>query len=203
VITSGDHIFKNRGVNTIIDAEPRLLRPANFPDGVPGSGYGLFQSRSGAGIAVINLLGRTFMQPKDCPFKKAETILEKLDGRAKIIIVDFHAEATSEKIAFARFLDGRVSLVFGTHTHVQTADECILPGGTAFITDVGMTGPFESVLGRDIAATVRKFRTQMPVRLDVAKRDLRVCGVRVSIDPATGRAVAIERVEEKIEGGNT
>jgi metallophosphoesterase (TIGR00282 family) len=169
VMTSGNHIWDKKEAVTYITKENRLLRPANYPSAVPGCGSIVMTSRSGEKIAVLNLSGRVFMPPLDCPFKVARQELPALKEQAKVVVVDFHAEATSEKAAFGLFLDGDVSAVLGTHTHVQTADEKILPEGTAFITDVGMTGPVDSIIGVKKELIINKFLTQIPVRFETAK----------------------------------
>jgi hypothetical protein len=193
-ITSGDHIWKKKETVQILSKEPRLLRPENYGDRAAGSGVGLYKTRTGHEIGVVNLLGRVFMKPCDCPFKAAEKTVTSLSLKAKTIFVDVHAEATSEKVAMGWMLDGRVSAVFGTHTHIQTADERILPKGTAYITDLGMTGPYESVLGRETDRVLHSILTQMPCVYDVATGDVRLCGALVTVDTDTGRAVDIQRV---------
>ena len=198
VITLGDHAWRQRKILEGIGEERRLLRPANFPAGAPGRGSHVFNARGGYRVGVINLDGRVFMSPLDCPFRCVAEIVEAMRGQADVIVLDFHAEATSEKIAMGWYLDGKVSLVAGTHTHVQTADERILPKGTAYITDIGMTGPFNSVLGRDVQSVIKRFLTQMPTRFQVASEDIRLCGAVAEIDPETGKAVSIERIEETI-----
>ncbi len=199
VLTSGDHIWKNRAVYEIIGREERLLRPANYPVGVPGRGSVVITVGSGVRVGVINLLGRIFMKPAECPFAVAMRECDSIRAESSVIIVDIHAEATSEKIAMGRYLDGKVTAVAGTHTHVQTADEQILPGGTAYITDVGMTGPTVSILGREIEPVVRHFLTQMPERFDVASEGIEFQGVLIRADEHTGKAVGIERVREKLK----
>jgi len=198
VLTSGDHIFKRKEIIRTLEEEKRLLRPANFPKGVPGRGAGIFKSQTGREVGIINLVGRVFMSPIDCPFVLARNLVEEISKETKIIIVDIHAEATSEKIAFGYFLDGSVSAVIGTHTHVQTADEKILPKGTAYISDVGMCGPFDSVLGRRVEHVLEKFLTQIPVRFDVAEGDVQLHGVLLDIDEESGRARNIKRIQEKL-----
>jgi len=194
VVTTGDHIFRNKEYPGVIH-EAQVLRPANYPKSADGKGWGVFTSRSGVRIAVLNLMGRVFMEPLRCPFELATEILASAAVQAKVILVDMHGEATSEKIAMGWALAGQVSGIVGTHTHIQTADERILPGGTAFITDLGMTGPYDSVLGRDKDAVLKKFRTAMPARFEVAEGDVRACGVAIKIDSETGRAEAIERFQ--------
>lgn len=196
VITMGDHTWDQREILQIIDQEPRLLRPANFPPGTPGLGAAVFHRPGQAAVGVLNLLGRTFLRPIDCPFRKAQEEVERIRQQTTVVIVDFHAEATSEKIALGRFLDGRVSAVIGTHTHVQTADEQILPGGTAYLTDAGFTGAHESVLGREIEPVLKGFLTNLPQRFHVAGGRPRLQGALVEVDQATGRARSIQRVNE-------
>lgn len=202
VITTGDHIWDQKDIVAYLPTEPRLLRPANYPDGVPGQGSIVLETSKGP-VAVLNLQGRTFMQPSlENPFLAADAEVEKLREETRVIFVDMHAETTSEKIAMGRYLDGRVSAVVGTHTHVQTADERIFPGGTGFLCDAGMCGPEDSILGRDPAPILQRFRTSMPIAFPIAKGAVRLCGVMVDVDPATGHAVAIERISELQEGKN-
>ncbi len=195
VMTGGDHIYKKKEVFSILEKEERLLRPANYPPEATGPGYCVVPARNGVEVGVVLLLGRVFMPPIDCPFKAMDQILNKIRARTKIILVDMHAEATSEKIAMGRYLDGKVSAVFGTHTHVQTADEQVLPKGTAYITDLGMTGPYDSVLGRKVDKVLHKFITQMPAHFEVADGDARASGAIVTVDVSTGLAKSIERVQ--------
>ncbi len=192
VITTGNHAWDKKEVVEYFAREPRLLRPANFPQ-APGGGVYCGRSRAGVPYAALHLMGRIFMAPLDCPFRTAEAELARLPAECRIRIVDFHAEATSEKQAFGWFLDGRATAVIGTHTHVPTADERVLPGGTAFITDVGMTGPYESVIGVDRQIALRRFLTQMPARYEPAQGDVRLSAVIIDADEATGRARSIER----------
>ena len=194
VVTSGDHVWDNKEILSIMGAETRLLRAANYPSRVIGFGSVIVETSSGGKVAVLNLMGRTFMKDLDCPFRAAEEAVEKLRKETPVIFVDIHAETTSEKIAIGRFLDGKVSAVVGTHTHVQTADEQIFPGGTAFLCDAGMTGPHESILGREIEPIIQRFLTQVPQRFDVAKKGIRLNGALVQVDAQTGRALSIERV---------
>lgn len=196
VITTGDHVWRNQGIMDII-SEDRIVRPANLPVSNPGKGAVIYNFGKDLKIGVINILGRTFMQPVECPFAAVKQKIEQLKKETNIIIVDFHAEATSEKIAMGWYLDGEVSAVVGTHTHVQTADETVLPEGTAYITDLGMTGPHLSVIGRDIDAVLHKFVHNMPKRFDVAEDDIRMNGVVVNVDEKTGKAVSIKRIQEK------
>jgi metallophosphoesterase (TIGR00282 family) len=199
-LTSGDHIWKRKEVIDYISNTPRLLRPANYPSQAPGLGYSVTKSGSGTPVAVINLIGRVFMQPLECPFRAAKEAVEKLKGKAQVIIVDMHAEATSEKIALGWYLDGTVSAVIGTHTHVQTADEKILPKGTAYLSDAGMTGPFDGVIGRKKEQILARFLTQMPMKFEMAELDIQLHGVIVDIDEKTGKANAIKRVQKKLVG---
>jgi metallophosphoesterase (TIGR00282 family) len=193
VITGGNHSWDKKEIQEYIPNEPRLLRPANFPKS-PGRGLSVGTSRGGVRFAVLNLQGRVFMAPLDCPFRTADAELAKIPPDVKVIFVDMHAEATSEKQAMGWYLDGRVSVVVGTHTHVATADERVLPNGTAFITDVGMTGPHESVIGMDRGAMVKRFLDSMPTKFEVAIGDVRINGIIADIDDATGRARSIARV---------
>lgn len=199
VITTGDHLWDQKEVLELLANEKKLLRPLNYPADVPGNGIGIFPVQSFPPIAVLNVQGRTFMQPPlENPFPLAREEVEKLRRDTKIIFVDFHAEATSEKIAFARMLDGRVSAVVGTHTHVQTADEQIFPGGTAYLSDAGFTGPQESVLGREIEPVIRRFLTSMPQRFDIAKERVILHGALIDIDDTTGKAIKILRIAEPL-----
>ncbi|MHB8835901.1 MAG: TIGR00282 family metallophosphoesterase [Candidatus Methylomirabilia bacterium] len=194
VITSGNHVWDKKDVLGFIPKESRLLRPLNYPPGAPGYGSIVVTARGGAKVAVFNVSGRVFMNDFDCPFRTTLAELEALDGEVRVRVVDIHAEATSEKVAFGRFLDGRVSAVVGTHTHIQTADERILPGGTAYITDLGMTGPSESVIGVEAAIVIRKFLTGMPERFETAKHHPQLQGVVIEVDPGSGQASSIERI---------
>jgi metallophosphoesterase (TIGR00282 family) len=198
--TSGDHIFKKRDVLSIINEEPKLLRPANFPLASPGRGTGVFKTKQGQEITLINIIGRVFMEPRECPFRVVKDEIDKAKG--KIIIIDFHAEATSEKVAMGWYLDGLVSAVLGTHTHIQTADEKILPKGTAYITDVGMTGPHYSVIGRKVEDVIARFITQVDRRFEVASEDIQLQGVVLDIDENTGRPKLITRIQRKSEFKN-
>jgi metallophosphoesterase (TIGR00282 family) len=196
VITTGDHLWDQKEVADLLASEKRFLRPLNYPVGTPGIGATLIQKDSMPAVAVVNAQGRTFMPVLDNPFLVVPPVIERLRSQTKIIFVDFHAEATSEKIAFARMLDGKVSAVVGTHTHVQTADEQIFPGGTAYLSDAGFTGPQESVLGREIEPVIRRFVTNMPQRFEVASQRVMLHGAVVEIDDVTGKAVRIQRVAE-------
>ena len=194
VMTSGNHIWDKREVMEFIDRQPRLIRPANYPAGAPGAGSYVWE-RDGVAVGVINVMGRVFMASLDDPFVAVNEEIARVRERgATIVFVDFHAEATSEKLAMGWYLDGRVTAVVGTHTHVQTADDRILPGGTAYLTDVGMTGPHDGVIGMDRASIIARFTTGLPARFEPASGDPRLHAVIVTADAATGRALAIERV---------
>jgi metallophosphoesterase (TIGR00282 family) len=193
-MTTGNHVWDQKEFVAQIECVPNVLRPVNLPSGTPGRGAVLAHARNGDRVAIVNLGGRLFFHEYENPFEAADRILPPLREETPIVVVDFHAEATSEKIAMGRFLDGRASLVVGTHTHVQTADETIFPGGTAYITDVGMTGPHDSVIGVQVERVVRKFRTQMPEKFECATGDPRLSAVFVEIESDTGRARRIERL---------
>ena len=200
VLTSGDHIWKKKEILERLETDKRILRPANYPDSCPGNGAAVIKSSSGKSVGVVNVLGRVFTRNiNSCPFMAAEKEIRKLSKDTKIILVDMHAEATSEKIAIGRFLDGRASAVFGTHTHVQTADERVLPRGTAYITDLGMTGPQDSVIGRKVDVIIEHFITCMPAKFEIAENDMELQGVIVEIDEATGKALSIERLQAKLK----
>ena len=193
-ITLGDHAFRRREIFPILQTERRIVRAANYPPAAPGHDYAVLRTRQQVGVAFFTLLGRVFMPPIDCPFNAADRVLAALPGDVRVILLDFHAEATSDKQLMGRHLDGRVSAVLGTHTHVATADEAILPGGTAFQCDVGMTGPHESILGRRIDRVMETTRTFRPTHYEVATGDVRLNGSIVDIDPQTGHATAIRRI---------
>lgn len=193
-ITLGDHAYRRREVFSILQSERRLVRPANYPAVAPGRDFMILKTRRQVKVAVCVLLGRVFMSPVDCPFQAADRVLTSLPADVNVILVDFHAEATSDKQLMGRHLDGRVGAVLGTHTHVPTADECILPGGTAFQCDVGMTGPHDSILGRRIDRVMETVRTFRPTHYEVATGDVRLNGTIVDLDPQTGRATAIRRI---------
>ncbi len=203
VITTGDHVWDQREVMEFFPTEPRLLRPINYPEGAPGAGSVVLETAKGK-VGVINAQGRVFMNPPlENPLRLVEEAVEAMRAEdVRVILLDFHAEATSEKIAMGRALDGRVSLVVGTHTHVQTADEQIFPRGTAYLTDAGMCGPAESVLGREIASVVWRFRSGLPTRFPVAKGPVRICGVIVGVDEDSGHAVELKRVDELFSPAN-
>lgn len=197
-ITMGDHLWDQKEINGLLATESRLVRPLNYPPDTPGRGSTVLRLPGLPSVAVVNVQGRTFMASLENPFRVIGPEVERLRAATRIILVDMHAEATSEKIAFARLLDGRVSGVVGTHTHVQTADEQIFPGGTAFLCDVGFTGAHESVLGREIQPVIQRFVTNMPQRFAVASGDIRLQAVLIEIDEATGRSVRIERISERL-----
>jgi len=192
-ITLGDHIYRRREIISVLEKQPNIVKPANFPSTAPGKNYALVRARNGVQVAVLSLLGRVFMRPVDCPWAAADRVLAELPS-AKVILVDFHAEATSDKQLMGRYLDGRVSAVLGTHTHVPTADEQVLPGGTAFQCDVGMTGPHESILGRRVDRVLEATLTFKPTHFEVASGDVRLNGTIVEVDPETGRATSVRRV---------
>ncbi len=197
VLTSGDHIWKRREIFEIIGREERILRPANYPEAAPGFGWGVYKTKKGEKLGVINVVGRVFMQAVDCPFRRVIDCIKEIEKETKIIFVDVHAEATSEKVAMGWYLDGLVGCVFGTHTHIQTADEKILPRGTAYITDLGMTGPFDSVIGRRKEQILERFLTQMPARFEMAESDVQMHGAIVEIDGKTSKAASIKRIQIK------
>lgn len=199
VMTSGNHIYDKKEVLNYIPNEPRLLRPLNYAPGTPGAGVWIGKDKRGVDVAVINVQGRVFMPPTDCPFRAADRVIEELRNKVQVILVDHHAEATSEKVAMGWYLDGRVAAVVGTHTHVQTADECILPQGTAYITDLGMSGPYDGVIGVEKAMIIGRFLRGMPQRFETAKGDARLCGMVISIDPSTGKAQRTNRLMMNVE----
>lgn len=199
VLTTGNHIWAKKEIIPFLREETKILRPANYPDPAPGRGWGVFESRNGKKVGVLNLEGRVFMRNLDCPFRVGERKVELLKEETNSIIVDFHAEATSEKVALGWFLNGRVSAVLGTHTHIQTADERILDGGTAYITDVGMTGPLASVIGIRKQLALERFLTQIPWKFDVATEEIELQGVVVEVDSETGRSKNIQRVRVPLE----
>jgi len=195
VLTSGNHIWAKKEIIPHLDDDMPILRPLNYPPGVPGRGY-LITGK----VLVINLIGRTFMTNYDCPFRAMDKLLTDLKSKPPVIIIDFHAEATSEKVALGRYLDGRVSAVLGTHTHVGTIDARILPGGTAYVTDIGMTGPKDSIIGDDAEAVIKRFLTMMPHHLSVGKGKPELNAIMVEVDEDSGKATAIERVYREIAG---
>lgn len=198
VITMGDHIYKRMEIKSVLAQDRRIIKPANFPPEAPGRDHTVVCRQGGPPVAVISLLGRTFMRGVDCPFRAVDRCLDEIPPEVKLRFVDVHAEATSDKQSLGRYLDGRVTAVLGTHTHVPTADACLLPGGTAYQTDLGMTGPYESIIGRDIQRVLGTTITFEPVHFHVATADVRMCGAIVEADPATGRAIDIRRFERRL-----
>ncbi|KPK38463.1 MAG: metallophosphoesterase [Omnitrophica WOR_2 bacterium SM23_29] len=198
VLTTGDHIWDRKEILEVIDKEHRILRPLNYPEGTPGIGSIILSSKSGAKVGVINLVGRVFMQAVECPFKTGIKEVNKIKEQTPIVIVDIHAEATSEKLALCWYLDGLVTAICGTHTHIQTADERIFPKGTAYVTDLGMTGPFDSVLGRRPEQIIRRFITGLPTRFEMADSNVQLQGVIIDCDEKTGKANSIKRIQKKI-----
>ncbi|HOK07240.1 MAG TPA: TIGR00282 family metallophosphoesterase [Syntrophales bacterium] len=194
VLTTGNHVWDKKETLDFIGDYESLLRPANYPDGVPGRGTVIMPAPGGARVAVVNVMGRVFMPQTDCPFRTVERELSRIGGRTPLVVVDLHAETTSEKMAMGWYLDGRVTAVIGTHTHVQTADERVLPQGTAYITDSGMTGPFDSVIGTRKEIILERFLTHIPNKFEVAKGDVRLQGVVIEADAKSGRALSIRRV---------
>ncbi len=195
VVTGGNHSWDKKDIISYIESEPRLLRPANYSN-APGKGHVVVRSKGGVEVGVANLMGRVFMYPLENPFTMAMDLLREMRRDTRVLIVDFHGEASSEKQAIGWHLNGHCSIVFGTHTHVQTADERILPGGTAFITDAGLTGPLDSVIGMKKELAIERFLTGMPTRLEVAKGNVKLQGILVDVDEADGRATAIRRIQE-------
>lgn len=200
VFSSGNHIWDKKEIYPVLDSSDRLLRPANYPPGNPGRGWTVQSTAAGIPVGVLNLQGQVFMPAHaDSPFRVADEELARAAPEVKVIVVDFHAEATSEKMAIGWYLDGRVSAVLGTHTHVQTADETVRPGGTAYLTDAGMTGAYEGIIGFARERIIEKFLAQTPKSFETAKRDIRLSGALVSVDETTGRATGIERIQVKVE----
>lgn len=199
LITLGDHSYRKRDIIQTLEAAENIARPANFSEHAAGRGFAIYKTSKGPTIGVIALIGRLFMKPADCPYTAADKILPKVQQKADIVIVDFHAEATSEKLAMGYHLDGRVSLCFGTHTHVVTADERILPKGTAYITDIGMTGAHDSVLGRGAESVLKSFRTQMPYPFEIATGDVKMSAILVTVDSNNRHAERIERISISAE----
>lgn len=198
VLTSGDHIWKKKEIFELIKTERRILRPNNFPTTAPGAGYGVFTAANNQKVGVISVLGRVFMDALECPFKTTLAAVEAITKETNVILVDIHAEATSEKVALGWYLQGKVSAVLGTHTHIQTADERILPEGTAYLTDAGMTGPYDSVIGRKVENVMERFLTHVPVRFEVAEGNVQLCGAVMEIDERTGHAQKITRIQRKL-----
>lgn len=195
LMTLGDHIYRKNEIFPTFEKSDRMVRPANYPPDSVGKEFAVYETAKGVRVAVVSLMGRLFMKPPcDCPFAAIDRVLERIPRDVKIIVVDMHAEATSEKVAMGWYLNGRVSVVFGTHTHIQTADERVLDRGTAYITDLGMTGPYEGVLGRRTDRIIRYLTTGMPAPFDVATEDPRMCGILATVDSDTGRASHVERI---------
>jgi metallophosphoesterase (TIGR00282 family) len=199
LVTMGDHTYRKRDIIPTLETADNLVRPVNFSERAAGKGFAVYKTPKGPTVAVVALIGRLFMKPADCPYNAIDRILPQLEQKADIIVVDFHAEATSEKIAMGYHLDGRVSLCFGTHTHVATADERIMPKGTAYITDIGMTGAHNSVLGRGTESVLKSFRTQMPYPFEIATGDVKISAVLVTVDSNTKKAERIERISVEAE----
>jgi hypothetical protein len=197
-MTGGNHLWDKRGSEEYIAAEERLVRPANYPDGTPGRRYVIVE-KNDVRIAVLSLQGRVFMPPLDCPFRGLDALLKEIGDEADVFALDFHAEATSEKQAMARYADGRVCAVVGTHTHVPTADECVLPQGTAYVTDLGMTGPYDSIIGMEEEGVMRRFLQSRPTRFEVARHDVRLSGLLVEVNEASGWAESVLRIHERNE----
>jgi len=195
LITLGDHAYRKREIISVLESQKNIVRPANLSPYSAGRDFALYETSGGIRIATVALIGRIFMKPADCPYAKIDSVLSRLNHEADIVFVDMHAEATSEKNAMGYYLDGKVSCVFGTHTHVMTADEKVLPGGTAYITDLGMTGSHDSVLGRKKEYVIKSFRTQMPFSFEIATEDVRISGIEVTVDSRTKKAEKIERVQ--------
>lgn len=193
-ITLGDHIYRRGEICSVLNEESNIVKPANYPPQAPGKTWAVVPSSTGVKVAVFSLLGRVFMRPVDCPYLAADRVLAEIPADVKVRVLDFHAEATSDKQLMGRYLDGKISAVLGTHTHVTTADEQILPGGTAFQCDVGMTGPHDSILGRRVDRVMETTITFQPTQFDVATGDVRLCGTIIDIDASTGRATAIRRL---------
>lgn len=199
MITGGNHTWDKKEFYSFLQQSKNTIRPCNYPEGVPGLGYSILKTKTGKKVAVLSLQGRVFMPPTDCPFRVADKVLEEIEKETKIVIVDFHAEVSSEKIALGWFLDGRVSAVYGTHTHVQTSDEKILPKGTAYITDVGMTGSENGVIGIEIEPIIQKFLTSLPQRFEIAQGNEMLHGIILDVDEDTGKARKIERLAWRAE----
>jgi len=194
LITLGDHTYRKKDITQVLETSEGIVRPANLSEHAAGKDFAIYKTNKGPIVGVVNLIGRIFMKPADCPYSAADKVIPQLQKHADIILVDIHAEATSEKLAMGHYLDGRVSCVFGTHTHVVTADEQILPKGTAYITDTGMTGPHNSILGRGVESVIKTFRTQMPFPFEIATGDVRINGILVVVDSNTKKAERIERI---------
>jgi 2',3'-cyclic-nucleotide 2'-phosphodiesterase len=199
LMTLGDHIYRRREIISVLETSDRVVRPANLPTTAPGREFAIYETAVGVKVAVFSLLGRLYMKiPVDCPFRAAERVLGRIPNDVRVVVCDMHAEATSEKIAMGWFLDGRVSILFGTHTHVPTADACILPGGTGYITDLGMTGPYDSVLGRQKEQVLQAMVSSVPTRFDVAEGEATLSGIIAEVSADSGRCTNIERISERV-----
>lgn len=198
VMTTGDHVWRKRDSLPMVESDERIVRAANFTKVAPGRGFTVVSTQKGVDVGVTHAIGRVFMPPIDCPFAAVDDAIMRMRVKTKVIVVDMHCEATSEKVAMGRYVDGRASAVFGTHTHVATADACVLPGGTGYITDVGMTGPYESILGRRIDRVLKKFTTGLPAAFDVAEEDVRIGAALFTINATTGRCSEVERIEVRM-----
>lgn len=198
LITLGNHTWDNREISRVLDEEPRVVRPANYPEGTPGQGYYIIETTKGVLVGVVNLLGQVFLEPLRCPFRVADEVINKIKKKTNVVIIDIHAETTSEKMALGWYLDGRVTAVFGTHTHIPTADERILPKGTGYITDVGMTGPLNSVLGINPEIVITKFLTKRPVRFEVASGPIKLDGVIIEVNEY-GLTTSIKRIQRNLD----
>ncbi|GMV82302.1 MAG: metallophosphoesterase [Planctomycetota bacterium] len=198
-LTSGDHFFRNKEYVGVVN-DTRVLRPANYPSTAPGRGWGLYETRGGFQIAIVNVMGRIFMEALECPFLAMDRVIHEIGSKTRVILVDFHAEATSEKTAMGWHLDGRASAMVGTHTHIQTADERILPRGMAYLTDLGMSGPYDSVIGRSAEAVLHRLTTGVPARFEVVEGHELACGVVLRINVESGKAESIERFQVPLEG---
>jgi len=197
VLTLGDHVWDQKELEPYLEQADRVIRPANFPSGAPGQGWCVVTTASGVKIGVVNLIGRVFMRFQvECPFRTLEGIVEEIKKETPIIVVDFHAEATSEKVALGHFINGKVSALVGTHTHIQTADETILSEGTAYLTDLGMSGPYDSVIGQDKDTIIQRFLTSRPLRFQVAHKDIKLCGAVIRVDEKSGKSLKIERFQK-------
>ncbi len=201
LITLGDHAYRKKEIIPTLESAQNIVRPANLSASSAGKDFAIYHTAKGVTVGVVTLIGRIFMKPSDCPYAKIDSLLPRIQSQADVVIVEMHAEATSEKVAMGRYLDGKVSCVFGTHTHIVTADERILPGGTAYITDIGMTGAHDSVLGRRTESVIKAFRTQMPFPFEIATEDVRISGILVTVDSHTRMAEHIERIQVCQEQG--
>ena len=199
VLTLGDHVWDQKELEEYLKTSEQVIRPANFPEGVPGKGWCVRKTKSGIKVGVINLLGRVFMRHQvECPFRKLKSIVSEINKETTVIILDMHAETTSEKVAIGHYIDGQISAVIGTHTHIQTADEKILSNGTAYITDLGMTGPYDSVIGQNKESIINRFLSSMPIRFSVASGEVKLCGAVIDVDEKTGQSRQITRLQRSL-----